>query len=457
MKIQTILCVLMFFANVVSPINAEQPQASSPAKDKTVAESSETISVGGVHLQLGMSEELVRQGLVASFQFQTIGKPTAVASSWIVQNKNGSPSTQLPVANLAFSGGKLSSIFKYWTTGTEPDTEAAFANALYGATTDLQKTSDGPCTVTTNSSQQPGGESRSVFISCAGRRKYININYSKLPGRPEFAGITEILEYTSEEKKILEENAGTQLERKVITGSFAEEPDQSFRSEQSAADFKSSDLSSWITVPVGGRLAIDESTKIKAHNRALCDQAVTVAGLTPRGLVLYVPPLGQKFMAKNAQNYPRMCLLEDSNNVLPGVPRYLLVYSYSDDAFNGFQPVTRLSTSVAPISGTGTVGNLSGGFWNFTYSGTVQTTELDTIMAPYVIQSRTLYLSAYDENGNVVSKHSVTASSQIGGDGTVAAGYNAGQLISLLWNNPSRLIKGVLTDVQKDSEKKRTK
>jgi hypothetical protein len=79
-------------------------------------------------------------------------------------------------------------------------------------------------------------------------------------------------------------------------------------------------------------------------------------------------------------------------------------------------------------------------------------TEIDSLEAPYVIQSRSLYLRAFYENGNTVSQHSISMSSQIGGDPSYAAGYNAGALISLLWNNPSHLIKSVLKEVQKDSE-----
>jgi hypothetical protein len=71
---------------------------------------------------------------------------------------------------------------------------------------------------------------------------------------------------------------------------------------------------------------------------------------------------------------------------------------------------------------------------NFTYNGTL--TEIDTVEAPYVLQSRTLFLWAYDGKGRVVSRHSISTSSQAGGDASYAAGYNAGALISLLWNNP---------------------
>lgn len=213
--------------------------------------------------------------------------------------------------------------------------------------------------------------------------------------------------------------------------------------------------SSLVIVRADDRLPDEELSRIIAHNCALCDQVITVAGLTPNGLVLYVPPEGLKFMAKNSQNYPRMCLLEDATNVIPGLPRYLLVYSYSENAFAGFQPVTRVNTTITPVSGSGTVMSAYGSMWNFTYYGTVKTREIDTIEAPYVIQSHSLYLNAYNESGNLVSHHSLSVSSQIGGNETSAAMYNGIELIALLWNNPSHLIKDVLKDVQKDSKKYR--
>jgi hypothetical protein len=85
-----------------------------------------------------------------------------------------------------------------------------------------------------------------------------------------------------------------------------------------------------------------------------------------------------------------------------GVPRYLLVYAYSESAFAGFQPVTRTSTTITPVSGSGTVMNFYGDAWNFTYYGTVETTEMDTIEAPYVIQSHSLHLNAYEVSGAIV-------------------------------------------------------
>ena len=96
-----------------------------------------------------------------------------------------------------------------------------------------------------------------------------------------------------------------------------------------------------------------------------CDQVITVAGLTPNGLALYIPPEGQRFMAKNAKDYPRMCLVEETNaaSFARGVPHYLLAWAYSENAFVGFQPVQQVTTS--PVSGSGAVTNLYGDRWNF--------------------------------------------------------------------------------------------
>lgn len=205
--------------------------------------------------------------------------------------------------------------------------------------------------------------------------------------------------------------------------------------------------SSLVSIRAGSKVTGAQLGLVAEHNRALCDQIITVAKLTPNGLRLeYGSPDGRKWMAKK---YPRACLLEDGTHLAPGVPRYLLVYADFQNALAGFQPVQRTTSS--PVTGSGTVTNAYGNTWNFTYTGTVEATE--TVETPYVISSQSLYLTAYDENGHVVSQHSITRSSQTGGDAGYAAGYNTGSLISGLWNNPQRLAASVLKDVQKDSMK----
>jgi hypothetical protein len=203
--------------------------------------------------------------------------------------------------------------------------------------------------------------------------------------------------------------------------------------------------SSLVSVGADANITEEEMGQIAKHNRALCDQIITVTRMTPSGLALEPgTPDGRKFLA---QKYPRTCLLEDSSRVAPGVPRYLLVYANSDSAFAGFQPIQQTTSS--PVLGSGTITSPYGKMWNFTFSGTMQTSE--TIQSPYVLESQSLFLYAYDANSNAVSRHSITASRQVGGDPSYAAGYNTGALLSQFWNNPKRLAESVLKDVQKAS------
>lgn len=205
--------------------------------------------------------------------------------------------------------------------------------------------------------------------------------------------------------------------------------------------------SSLVSIRADASLTGEQMDQIVAHNRALCDQIITVTRITPSGLALEQgTPDGRKFLA---EKYPRMCLLEDSDRVAPGVPRYLLVYASSESDFAGFQPIQRTISS--PVSGSGTLTNPYGNTWNFTFSGTLQTTQ--TLNSPYVLESQSLFLYAYDAKGNIVSRHSISGSRQIGGDPSYAAGYNAGSALSQIWNNPRRLADKVLEEVKKDSAK----
>jgi hypothetical protein len=207
------------------------------------------------------------------------------------------------------------------------------------------------------------------------------------------------------------------------------------------------DPSALVTIAVSEHTSDEVFKRVSVHNRALCDQVIVVTRLTPAGLTLeYGSPEGLKFLRKN---YPRVCLLEDTTHFAPGVPRYLLVYANSQNDFSGFQAVRR--TTETPIYGSGTVTNAYGNTWNFTYSGTEETTS--TVQTSYTVNSQSIFLNAYDEKGNIVSQHSFTTSSQTGGDAAYAAGYNAGNLVSRLWSNPERLAASVLKDVQKDSMK----
>jgi hypothetical protein len=72
------------------------------------------------------------------------------------------------------------------------------------------------------------------------------------------------------------------------------------------------------------------------------------------------------------------------------------VYANSEGVLTGFQPIQRSSSS--PVSGSGTITNAYGYMRNFTFTGTLQTTE--TVEAPYVLESQSVFLYAYDAGLN---------------------------------------------------------
>lgn len=420
-----VLASLLLLVGPSATAQTSPSQTGTEAIAQNQGSESESISVGGVTLRLGMAQNDVLLRLHERYYTELTSTPTATTSAWFVTA--GPDLSAQVLGSVTFERQRLTAVYKYW--GLRPyGTPLAFADALYSAVKNMEEESEAPCEIRV-------AAETTVFITCKGLQKYLEFStFSSDKGR-QVTGLTEVLEYPQEE----------------AAAKGAAVPASDFSSSQTDAEL--SDPSALVLVRPSDRLTNSDLARVSEHNRALCDQIVTVAGLTPNGLVLYVPPEGQKFMAKNSQHYPRMCLMEDAASLVPGVPRYLLVYAYSANAFAGFQPITQVNSTTTPVSGSGTGTNSYGEMWNFSYFGTVETTEIDTMEEPYVIQSRSLYLNAYDENGVLVSKHSITLSRQVGGNGASALGYNGVQLITMLWNNPSRLVKSVLKDVQKDSAK----
>jgi hypothetical protein len=134
-------------------VQAQQTQAPAAAQMPSASESSEPIEIGGVTLRLEMAQDYVIHALSEYYSLQVIGTATATGSSWMAQTKGGPP--YVAVASVAFIGGRLSSVYKYWTGVSEPDTEADFASTLYGAVTRLEQEGKTPCEVTTSGSTPP--------------------------------------------------------------------------------------------------------------------------------------------------------------------------------------------------------------------------------------------------------------------------------------------------------------
>jgi hypothetical protein len=193
---------------------AAQAQQTPPA-----SESSESVEIGGMTLRLGMVQDFVIHGLSDYYNLQEIGTATAAGSSWMAETKSGPP--YVAIANVAFEGGRLSSVYKYWTGGSEPDTKAGFAGTLYGVVTRFEQENKAPCEVTTNGSQQPVGELRTLLVTCSGRQKYLSIDIVPMGDGKEGVTLIEVLKYPSGEMAVPKEIAAAGASGNIVPSSYA--------------------------------------------------------------------------------------------------------------------------------------------------------------------------------------------------------------------------------------------
>ena len=156
-------------------------------------------------LRLGMLQGFVIHGLRELYNVQEIGTPAASGSTWMAETKAGPPHVRF--ANVSFIGGRLSSIYKYWTVGSESDTEASFASTLYGAITKFEQENMTPCEVATDRSQQAVGELRTLFVTCRGRQKYLSVDMAPMVNGKESVSLAEVLQYPSDVMAVMKEIA----------------------------------------------------------------------------------------------------------------------------------------------------------------------------------------------------------------------------------------------------------
>jgi hypothetical protein len=159
--------------------------------------SPDSIEVGGMTLQLGMTQNAVIQGLSANYNLHEIGSATDSGSTWAAETKAGPP--YLAVANVSFVGGQLSSVYKFWTVGSQPPDNAGFAGTLYGAVARFEQENKSPCEITTNTSQQPAGELKATVVTCGDGQKSLRINIVPMGNGQEGVSLAEVLMYPADE------------------------------------------------------------------------------------------------------------------------------------------------------------------------------------------------------------------------------------------------------------------
>lgn len=161
-----------------------------------------------------------------------------------------------------------------------------------------------------------------------------------------------------------------------------------------------------------------------------------------------MPGWASNWVRKNAKKYPNV--LFQQGCPVQGKDNYLIVFSSSASALSGFDPVvtTNSTTDTTPVSGSGTVTDNYGSTWNYTYNGEVTTTTTTTTEenVPYTIQSNTLYATAYDARGIIVSQRWHVYNTKQGGDPGNSIGYNLGSALGAI-NSRGRLLNAVVKDI----------
>lgn len=185
----------------------------------------------------------------------------------------------------------------------------------------------------------------------------------------------------------------------------------------------------------------------KEKTGTYCDKNISFAVAEAGQVVPDVPVFADKWINKNQKRYGGLCFSQTPD---PRVSNYLLLFATSQTAFNGVFPTVRTSTSrsTSSVSGSGTITDNYGGFWSYTYDGTVTTTATTTTHenVPYTDTSNTLFLYSYDQHGRLVSRRWRTITTRQGGDPSNTFGYNLGASLSAI-HFKEHLLKDAVQDV----------
>ncbi|MFZ0431745.1 MAG: hypothetical protein WAL86_03550 [Candidatus Acidiferrales bacterium] len=176
---------------------------------------------------------------------------------------------------------------------------------------------------------------------------------------------------------------------------------------------------------------------------------VTFITIQNGNVVHLMPDWAIKWVRKNEKKYPGV-RFQTSDKPVAGAKNFVVAFSASSAELQGFQPVTHTDTSTdtSPMSGNGTVTDNQGEMWNYTYNGTVTTTTTTTTdeQVPYTRTSNTLYVTAFNEQGETVAQRWHVYSTQSGGDSANALGYNLGNALGAI-NARGHMLKTIVDDL----------
>jgi hypothetical protein len=152
---------------------------------------------------------------------------------------------------------------------------------------------------------------------------------------------------------------------------------------------------------------------------------------------------------KDAENSPDVGFLP---NPLKDRANFLVVSSDFPRFFQGFQAVTS-TTHTTQVSGRGTLTDNYGGMWDFTYHGQVATAATTHETVSHQINSNTLYVNTYYDDGALVSQRYDVYSRQTESAPYAGTGYYFGNLFKAI-NARGRLITSAIQRITGPAQKK---
>ena len=154
------------------------------------------------------------------------------------------------------------------------------------------------------------------------------------------------------------------------------------------------------------------------------------------------------WVMKNMEKYPGVKF--QMSGPASGENNYVIAFSFSSNALNGFQPVTHTDTSssTSNISGGGTVTDNYGNSWDYTMNGQADTstTTTTTTNEAYTRTYNGVYLTAYDAKGEIIGQERHVYSTQAGGNQGTALGYNMGNAFGAI-HAKDHLMEAILKDI----------
>ena len=194
-------------------------------------------------------------------------------------------------------------------------------------------------------------------------------------------------------------------------------------------------------------LAFCTSSIVWAYSSDGCQRNISFAWAGQGTIILAMPSFAPKWIEKNQAKFPGICFSELPNS---RAKNFLILFSTTRESLVGIEPVLRTytSTSTSPVSGVGTLTDSSGSQWRYTYYGTATAITSTTVQEnlPYTINSKTIYMSAYDELGIPVGTHWRTSSRKQGGDPNATLGYNIVAIIGT-YHYEERLLNEMVKEI----------